>query len=86
MVLAARQQRMAKAPLPALANGGPTVKQAHGFFVDATLPVPAQVLLRLDATGARVGEYTCAAEGVLDGLPPRDGDSEDHFVPFFGFG
>ena len=42
--------------------------------------------MRLDAAGARLGEYTCAAEGVLDGLPPRDRDSEDHFVPFFGFG
>eukprot|EP00969_Alexandrium_andersonii_P048242 2117464-Alexandrium_andersonii.AAC.1 len=70
MVLAARQQRRAKAPLPALANriarqsaasaiadqserfsrsapcrqrgGGPIVKQALGFFVDSTLPVPAQ--------------------------------------------
>eukprot|EP00969_Alexandrium_andersonii_P168629 7452314-Alexandrium_andersonii.AAC.1 len=61
-------------------------QQAHGFFVDSALPVPAQVLLRLDSRGARLGEYTWAAEGVLDGLPPRDRDSGDHFVPFFEFG
>ena len=55
-------------------GGGPTVQQAHGFFVDSTLPVPARVLLCLGATGAlraTLGEYTCAAEGVLDGLPPE---------------
>eukprot|EP00969_Alexandrium_andersonii_P274833 12147146-Alexandrium_andersonii.AAC.1 len=33
---------------------------------------------------ARLGEHTCA-EGVLGGLPPRDRDSEDHFVPLFRF-
>eukprot|EP00969_Alexandrium_andersonii_P136657 6046263-Alexandrium_andersonii.AAC.1 len=53
------------------------------------LPVLAQVLLHLGSFDngracARLGEYTCA-DGILDGLHPRDRDSDDCFIPFFRF-